>query len=200
MPGHYVKTLSGFGTVPEAFVLNFKEKVWYIVEVELADHGVWSYIIPQATRQLVAVKKPEMRRKLIDMLTEEIEKTDELKKKFIELDVSEIDIRKIIEDIIGDPPILAILIDYVSADLKDWASVLENEVRLLEIEKYIDEETGEVIYRIPEYIPPPTKEEDEKGKKKAITREEFIAQCEEPAKYLFEELEKSLLRRNILAD
>jgi len=189
LPQQCITTVSGSGSVPDAFVLNFKEKVWYVVEIELASNGVWSHIVQQATKHLVAVRNSEMRRKLIDEFTREVEKSDELKKKFIELGISEIGIRKTIEDIIEKPAILAIPIDYVPADLKDWASVLKNEVKLLEIEKYVDEETGEVIYRFPEYLPFQPIEEEVVSEHE-ISREEFIAQCEEPAKFLFEELEK----------
>ncbi len=54
-----IKTSEGFASIPDAVVLNFKERVWYIVEVELANHGVWSHIVPQVTKQIVAIENPK---------------------------------------------------------------------------------------------------------------------------------------------
>ena len=135
LPQKEVKTSGGSGSVPDAFVLNFKDKVWYIVEIELAKHGVWNHIVPQITKQIVAIENPEMRRRLVDLFMEEVKKSDKLKEKFKELGISEMEFRKTIEEIIEKPPILAIPIDYIPADLKDWASVIKNEVRLYEIKK-----------------------------------------------------------------
>ena len=190
LPQRYVITAGGFGSVPDAFVLNFKERSWYIVEIELARHGVWSHIVQQATKHLVAVRNSEIRRKLIDMFMREVKESNDLKRKFAELGIDEIGIREVIEDIIERPVILAIPIDFIPADLKDWASVLKNEVRLIEIEKYVDEKGQEVLYKFPDYLPSPPAEEETALPKPPISREEFIAQCEEPGKILFNELER----------
>ncbi len=126
----------------------------------------------------------------------EVRNSAELKEKFAELGIDEIEIRRTIEEIIEKPPILAIPIDHIPADLKDWASVIKNEVKLLEIEKYLDDETQETIYRIPEYLPIPQAEIEEGEGKMKITRDEFLARCEEPARILFSELEEIATKKN----
>ena len=206
IPQEMITTSSGYGTVPDAIVLNFeKNGAWYIVEVELANHGVWRHIVPQITKQIVAMENPETRKRLIEVFFGKIKKSDELKEKFKEQGINEVDIRKVLEEIIAKPPILVIPIDKVSADLKYWAQVIKNEVTVLEIEKYVNEKTGEIIYRIPEPITPPPLgeeevEESEKKKKskekRILTREEFLAKCTIPAKELFKRLEQIAQKYN----
>jgi len=190
LPQQHIKTTAGFVAIPDAIVLNFRDRIWYVVEVELARHGIWSHIVPQITKHLVAIENHEVKRKLIDMFTNEVGKSEELKNKFAELGISELEVRKVIEDIIERPPILAVPIDYIPVDLKDFARVLKNEVRLIEIEKYVSEEAQNVAYKIPEYLPTPPPEIEREGEKKVISREEFLRQCDEPAKHLFESLER----------
>ena len=45
-----VKTATGIGTIPDAFVISPDKRKWYIVEVELAIHNVYQHIIPQITK------------------------------------------------------------------------------------------------------------------------------------------------------
>lgn len=198
IPQKTVSTSGGHSTTPDIIVLNFKDRAWYVVEVELANHGVWGHIVPQITKQLVAIENSEMRAKLTDLFLEKIKESDELKEKFKELGISELDIRKTIEEIIGKSPTLVIPIDKVPADLKYWAQAIKNEVIILEIEKYVNEQTQEVIYRIPEYMrsPPLEEEEAEEGVKKKISREEFLAKCSKPARILFTRLEEIASKRS----
>ena len=200
LPQEMITTSSGYGTVPDAIVLNFeKDGAWYIVEVELANHSIWVHIVPQITKQLVALENPETKKKLVEIFFGKVKESDDLKNKFKDQGVDEVDIRKVLEDILAKPPIVVVPIDKISADLKRSVKKIKNEVILLEIEKYINKETGEVIYGIPEPItPPPIGEEEVEvarkrkkiKKKKIITREEFLAKATEPAKKLLVYLEK----------
>ncbi len=202
IPQKTISTSGGYSTTPEAIVLNLKDRKWYIVEVELANHGVWGHIVPQITKQLVAVERFEIRAKLVDLFTEKVKESNELKEKFKKLGISELDIRRTIEEVIMEQsPTVIVPIDYVSVDLENWAKRLKNEVWLLEIEKYTNEQTQEVIYRIPEYISSPPAEEgkkaEERGRKK-ISRREFLARCEKPAEMLFTKLEEIAKERNYI--
>ncbi len=201
LPQKMITTIGGSGTVPDAIVLYFEnEGAWFVVEVELANHGVWNHIVPQITKQLVALENLETKRKLVEIFFEKVKESDELKNKFKEQGIDEVDIRKVIEDIIANPPIVVIPIDKVPADLKQWAQVLKNPVFILEFEKYVNGETGKVMYRIPEPITPlpPIEEEEAEAsmerkkikKKKLITREEFLARATKPARKLLKSLEE----------
>ncbi|MEB3780550.1 MAG: hypothetical protein GSR85_10050 [Desulfurococcales archaeon] len=200
LPQREISTSGGHSTRPEAVILNFKDEVWYVVEVELANHGVWGHIVPQITRQLVALENREMRTKLIDLFLEKVKESEELKAKFIELGISELDIQRIIEKIIGKSPAIVIPIDKVPADLKVWAQAIKNEVIFLEVEKYVSNETNDVIYRIPAYMrSSPIEREDIKVKvKKIISRKEFLGKCTKPARILFTRLEEIAEKRSYI--
>src|SRR5664280_1194820 len=45
-----IKTETGIGTIPDAFVICPDIKKWFIIEVELAIHDVYRHIIPQITK------------------------------------------------------------------------------------------------------------------------------------------------------
>ncbi len=61
---------------------------------------------------------------------------------------------------------------------------------MYEIKKYVEDETGETTYKIPEYLSVLSFETEKDKEEMKITREEFISKCEEPVRLLFEELEK----------
>ena len=42
--GSKIKTLSNIGTIPDAFIIDVKNKIWFVVEVELKDHDTDSVI------------------------------------------------------------------------------------------------------------------------------------------------------------
>ena len=42
--GSKIKTLSNIGTIPDAFIIDVKNKIWFVVEVELKDHDIYGHI------------------------------------------------------------------------------------------------------------------------------------------------------------
>jgi len=53
-----------------------------------------------------------------------------------------------LQAILSKSPIIALPIDEIPSDLKEWASTLRHEVRFWIVEKYIND-SGEIIYSIP---------------------------------------------------
>jgi hypothetical protein len=45
--GNKIKTPSNIGTIPDAFIIDVKNKLWFIVEVELKNHDIYGHIVPQ---------------------------------------------------------------------------------------------------------------------------------------------------------
>ena len=74
-----VKTSEGRGTIPDAFVIDYENKQWYLVEVELISHGVWRHIVPQITSQIVACLNQDTRNLLTDRVLEFIASDAQLK-------------------------------------------------------------------------------------------------------------------------
>jgi hypothetical protein len=130
LPKALIKTGDGGGTIPDGFAIDLSSKKWYLVEAELIQHNVWSHISPQVTKQMIASQQIITKKILEDLAVEIYQRDDITKEKFSELGIKEIDIRKILSEILEKEPIIGIPIDAVSNDLKDWARTLKYNVKL----------------------------------------------------------------------
>lgn len=167
IPKVKITTLDGFGTIPDGFAVDIASRVWYVVEVELGYHSVWSHIAPQIAKQLVAVSRPETRQLLIELLVQMVTEDDTVREKFEDEEIKEIDIRKALGEIFEKPPIIGMPIDTVSNDLREWAETLKYDVRLWIVKKYSQFGAPEVVaYDIPEEYRPvfDTTERDDQPK------------------------------------
>ena len=167
IPKKLIKTGDGIGTIPDGFAVDIGSRIWYVVEAELGCHQLWDHIAPQVTKQLLAANCIETRELITEIIIELISEDDSVKEKFEDEGIKEIDIRKVIEEILVKPPIVGMPIDSVSNDLKGWAETLRNDVRLWSVKKYIQfGDPSDIAYIIPEEYRPvlDTTERDKKGK------------------------------------
>jgi len=189
IPQQTLQTGAGSETVPDAIVIDLEARRWFIVEVELATHSVWSHIAPQIAKQIVAATRPKTRKELIKKIIDKIEESPKFKAKFNELGIPEMKYFDIIGEILEQDPTVVIPIDKMPADFNDWAQTLKYPICPVVIEKYLDRE-GRVAYRIDnnklEKTPPPLP----RPSKPPISREEFLRLCEEPGRLLFQRLEE----------
>ena len=167
IPKKLIRTRDGFGTIPDGFSIDLASRSWYVVEVELVRHNVWSHIVPQVTKQIIAVATSESRKILEEIVIQIFNESDDVKEKFREENIREIDVRRVLGEILSKPPVIGIPIDRISQDLKDWAKVLRNDVRLWLVKKLSEFGAPEnVAYEIPEEYRPilDTTEEKEEPK------------------------------------
>lgn len=137
-----VRTGEGRGTIPDAFVIDYENDEWYIVETELIAHGVWRHIVPQITGQIVACLNQETRDLLTDRVLEHIESDARLK--------LEPHIQQRVVTILRQEPVVAIPIDGSSEDLEAWAKTQKLPVSIWEISKLESlTEPGRIAYKIP---------------------------------------------------
>lgn len=122
-----VKTGEGRGTIPDAFVIDYENDTWYMVEVELIAHGVWRHIVPQITSQIVACLNQDTRDLLTDRVLEHISSDKALS--------LEQGIQKRVVSILRKEPIVAIPIDGSSDDLETWAQTQKLPVSIWVIQK-----------------------------------------------------------------
>ena len=168
IPKKLIRTRDGFGTVPDGFSIDLASRSWYVVEVELAHHSVWSHIAPQVSKQIIAVTTPESRQILEDIVIQIFNESDDVKEKFREEKIREIDIRRVLGEILSRSPIIGIPIDRISQDLKEWATTLRNDVRLWLVRKFIEFGAPEIVaYEIPEEYRPILDTTEEKSKPKS---------------------------------
>jgi len=154
LPKARIATAGGKGTIPDGFVIDLERECWYLVEAERAIHGTWEHIAPQVSRQLAAVGQAESRARIVQLALREIEGSPRLRNLLAELGLKDLTVHSTIERILKQAPIIAIPIDDEPPDLRDWASSLKNQVKVWKIEKFVREDTGDVLYHIPDETPP----------------------------------------------
>ena len=168
LPKTLIKTGDGTGTIPDGFAIDLSSKKWYLVEAELLHHNVWGHIAPQIAKQVIASLQPMSKKTIEDLAVDQYQNDDTTKEKFDDQKIKEIDVRKVLGEILNKEPIIGLPIDAVSGDLKEWARTLRYNVKLWTITKYVDfNDKNLVAYEFPEEFKPilDTEEEQEKDAK-----------------------------------
>lgn len=168
LPKTLIKTGDGTGTIPDGFAIDLASKKWYLVEAELLHHNVWGHIAPQISKQVIASLQLISKKAVEDLAVHQYQNDYTTKEKFSEQKIKEINVRKILSEILNKEPIIGLPIDAISGDLKEWARTLKYNVKLWTITKYVDFNNKNLIaYEFPEEFKPilDTEEEQEKEEK-----------------------------------
>ncbi|MDZ7690379.1 MAG: hypothetical protein U5K69_04390 [Balneolaceae bacterium] len=164
LPKKKIKTCDGAGTIPDGFAIDLASRKWYLVEAELLHHTVWNHIAPQVSKQVIASLQPYSRKVIQDLAVATYSNDETTKEKFQELGIEELNVRKVIQDILEKEPIIGVPIDSISSDLKEWARTLKYNVKLWVISKFIEfKNTSNIIYEFPEEFKPEIDTEKEDG-------------------------------------
>ena len=170
LPKTLIKTGEGIGTVTDGFIVDLTSKQWFIVEAELGKHSVWNHIAPQVAKQIIAANQPDTKRHISNLIVEMMKDENNIEEKFIDEGIAQIDVRKVLDQIISSDPIIGMPIDYISADLREWAATVKSDVKLWLVRKYAElGNTDNIIFELPEEYRPvlDTKEEEPEPGKKA---------------------------------
>jgi len=155
LPKKKIKTGDGAGTIPDGFAIDLASNKWYLVEAELLHHSVWNHIAPQVSKQVNASLQPFSKKIIQDLAVESYSDDETTREKFQELGIKEINVRKVIQEILEKEPVIGVPIDNISSDLKQWARTLKYSVKLWVISKFIEfKEPQNIIYEFPEEFKP----------------------------------------------
>ena len=172
IPKAKISTRDGAGTIPDGFAVDLESRNWYVMEAELGEHSVWSHIAPQVSKQLLASRVPETRRLLVEIIMDMYREDSTVQEKFDELGIEDLDVHRVLESIFETEPIVAIPIDEVCNDLREWAGTLRNDVRLWVVHKFVkSDDSSDVAYQIPEEFTPPFPVVDSSTSSNEITNE-----------------------------
>lgn len=154
-PKSLIATRDRTGTIPDGYVLDLSRRLWYIVEAEISRHSVWSHIAPQVAKQIIAASNPLSKKSLEDIAADRVRNDLELQERFADEGIHAIDIRRVLAEILAKEPIVAMPIDAVKDDLKEWAATLRIPVKLWIVRKYVEfGRPDNVMYEIPEEFGP----------------------------------------------
>ncbi len=148
----------GFDVFTDGFAVDIANKQWFVVNVELAKYDVWSHIVPQVVKQLVAADQSTTKQLLIELIIQQLQKDTKIMKKFNDEGYGKEnegvfvdEIRDVLREVFGKSPIIGMPIDSISKDLRDWTETLKTNVKLCIVKKYVESGNSEnIIYEIPE--------------------------------------------------
>jgi len=129
-----MKTHIGIATRSDGIIIRLDKNLWYLLEVELAEHPLHRHIIPQITKFNIAYQQPETRRKITDALYTLI-RQDVNKKAALQAQKTE-DIHKFLTEIIETSPTIAIVIDQSTLELDAISKNLPFPTRVTEFKTY----------------------------------------------------------------
>jgi len=120
-----IKSPARISTVPDAFVIDFESRKWYVVEVELSRHQVYDHIVAQITKFLNATKSSESKQGLAKVIYKEI-KSDPYKKALLEVNGIKEDKFKEILEILENQPEIVVIIDKLTEKVNEAVGLLSN--------------------------------------------------------------------------
>lgn len=104
-----IKTVTNIGTIPDAFIIDFENEKWYIIEIEISNHDVYSHIVPQLTKFHSALNNQQTRKQLLKFFDSEI-KADPYKHALLLVN-NKNEVFKTVSEIIDSTPELIIIIE-----------------------------------------------------------------------------------------
>lgn len=135
-----IRTNSGIGTIPDAFLLSLGDKKWYLIEVELNNHPLYGHIVPQISKFNTAIKNSNSQKKLTKTIYEEI-RNDPRKNLIFQLrEIKEV--YKYITEILESRPQVIIVIDGKNVELEEVCDSLPFDSKIIEFKTFYRENFG----------------------------------------------------------
>ena len=119
-----LKSLSGIGSIPDGYVIVFGAlPEWHIVEVELSSHPLYEHIVTQVSKFINGISNPNIQRGIVNAIYGEITRDDVLRLR-LKKAVEPTEIYKFLSDLISKQPILTIIIEKDTEELREALATL----------------------------------------------------------------------------
>ena len=138
LPKKRLSTHSGTLSIPDGFVLDFGKQCWHVVEVELSSHDPYKHILPQLTKFYNSLQgRPRMRQELVDIFYNYFRQNPLENARLREI-LGDNEIFRTIRDIvIHSEPRIVIIVDDVTAQLREAIIAMPQQPQILRFETYI---------------------------------------------------------------
>ena len=162
-----LKSLGGIGSIPDGYVLTLSEPYqWFIVEVELSSHPIFSHIVPQLNKFIQGIRDPDSRKNIVRTLYDEI-MGDTIAEDYVRKQLGSGEIYRFISDTVDKPPVLVVVIDEKTRELEEACNgVPIADKRVIEFKVFEGVDAGiknaflfEPLAKQPEPPPPPHRDE-----------------------------------------
>ncbi len=142
-----LKSRSGIGSIPDGYVIILGDSPqWHIVEVELSSHQLHEHIVSQVSRFINGIKNPLTRAEIVGTIYAEI-LGDEFIKLKVKQTIGSTEIHKFLADLVSKPPILSIIIEKETQELREAISTLAHpEIRVVEFQTFTREGLGLAVH------------------------------------------------------
>jgi hypothetical protein len=131
-----LKSLSGIGSIPDAYAIDIVQSQWYLVEVELSTHPIFEHIVPQLNKFVQGIKTPRSRKDIVEVLYNEI-RNDPITEAYVRTTLGSGEIYRFLSTTIDKSPVLVVIIDNKTRELEEACnSIPINEKRILEFKIY----------------------------------------------------------------
>ena len=120
---HILKTSSGIGSIPDAYVISPSQQQWYVVENELSSHPVYDHIVNQLTRFINGVENKNTRDQIIEMLYGAINENAEMRA-ILQKSIGSVDVHHFLTKLIKEPTRIVIVIDQKTPEVESACKVL----------------------------------------------------------------------------
>ena len=138
-----LSSLSGIGSIPDGFILDLKNDVFHIVEIELSSHDVYGHIVNQLTRFVNGMQNPKTHKKIVNTIYDRIKENAELKKKVKEK--SDGEIYRFLDRVIPESnPSIIMVIDKNSEKVKEAVNALKTDIKILEFGTFVRSNVGDL--------------------------------------------------------
>ena len=138
-----LKSELGTGSIPDGFVIFFGDiPRWRIVEVELSSHPLHDHIVAQVGRFISGIENPSTQKKIVDIVYGEVVKND-LDALKLRKAIQPIETYKFLSDLISKQPILTIIIEKDTEELREALNTLRYpQIKVVELKTFIREGVG----------------------------------------------------------
>ena len=182
-----LKALSGIGSRPDGYAIVFGVSLhWHIVEVELSTHPLHDHIVAQVGRFISGIGNPNIQRGIVNAMDEKIARDDFLRLKLRKA-IEPTEIYRFLADLISKQPILTIIIDKDTEELREALNTLRYpQIKVVEFQTFTREGAGfsvhahvfEPLYRTPTEIRSgariiTTQPPQESGKRRKVLYQNF---------------------------
>lgn len=129
---------SGVGSIPDGYLIHFNdEPSWFIIEIELSEHDLHDHIVKQISRFMSGIKNPESRRKIVDLIYEEIQ-SDTARYESFKKKAKSREIHSFLTRLFEKEPSLIIIVDEKTKELEEICNyVLRLETIVREFKTYV---------------------------------------------------------------
>ena len=158
-----LETELGIRTIPDGFVVSYREPPqWRIIEAELSWHPLYDHIVNQIGRFISGIENTMTQRKIINAIDSELANNDFLRVK-LKKAIGTTEVYRFLSDLISQKPILTIIIEKETPELKKALGILSYpSIDVVEFKTFVREGVGlsvhahlfEPLYKPREEEPP----------------------------------------------